>query len=99
MLLTVCNNTLCNLIDRSVLVYLDNILIYSRDQTEHDRLVRLVLDRLRKHQSYATTGKCEFNKHEVKFLGYVVSVGGLKMGPGKVKAIPKWPTPTNLWEV
>ncbi|KAL1277068.1 hypothetical protein QQF64_023741 [Cirrhinus molitorella] len=72
---------------RFVIVYIDDILIYSRNVEEHQNHVCKVLNRLRQHQLYLKTEKCEFHVTTVSFLGYVISAEGVKMEPGKVDAV------------
>ncbi|KAG8499117.1 hypothetical protein CXB51_005526 [Gossypium anomalum] len=64
-------------LDRFVVVFIDDILIYSRDETKHAKHLRLVLQTLREKQLYAKFSKCEFWLHEVRFLGHVVSASGI----------------------
>ena len=66
-----------------LLLYLDDILIYSKSLDEHELHVRKVLDELRKHKLYAKESKCEFFKHEVKFFGFIVGADGVKVDPAK----------------
>jgi hypothetical protein len=93
------NHVLDAFIDKFVVVYLDDILIYSRSLEEHELHVRAVLEQLRKHKLYAKESKCELFKHEVTFLGFIVGAEGLKVDPAKVKAVLDWPVPTNVTEV
>ena len=69
------NTTLSDLLDRFVLVYLDDILVYSDNADEHERHLRTVLQRLRTHNLLAKRSKCEFGVHEVEYLGHVVGGG------------------------
>jgi hypothetical protein len=73
--------------DEFVVVYLDDILIFSKDQETHDKHVRLVLTTLREHGLYAKMEKCEFDKSSVAFLGYVISPDGIFMDKSKVETI------------
>ncbi|KAH7621093.1 putative Transposon Tf2-9 polyprotein [Nannochloris sp. 'desiccata'] len=82
-----------------VLVYLDDILIFSKDEEEHEKHVRLVLDRLKEHNLIAKLSKCSFFQAEVEYLGFVVSGNGVKMAEDKVRAVLEWPTPSNATEV
>ena len=93
------NRVLAQYVDDFVLVYLDDILIFSRSRAEHERHVRLVLDKLRAARLFAKQSKCEFFRPEVEFLGYRVSVDGLAVDPGKVKAVAEWPRPGSVKEV
>uniref|UniRef100_A0A803SPZ4 Gypsy retrotransposon integrase-like protein 1 n=1 Tax=Anolis carolinensis TaxID=28377 RepID=A0A803SPZ4_ANOCA len=88
-----------NDIYRFLVIYLDDFLVYSRSQTEHDQHVRMVLQRLRDHGLYAKLEKCAFDLKEVDFLGYHVSPLGLSMDPAKVSAVLEWRAPTNKKEV
>lgn len=86
-------------LDKFVIVFLDDVLVYSRTLAEHRRHVRLVLDILRKHQLYAKESKCEFFRDHVDFLGHRVDRDGVHMMEDKVRAIRDWPTPTSVEEV
>src|SRR5574338_1266098 len=77
-------------LDRFVLVFIDYILIYSKDEREHEVHLRVVLETLRQHQLKAKFSKCHFWKEEVKFLGHVVSGKGLSVDPDKIEAINNW---------
>ena len=82
-----------------IVVYLDDILIFSRTKEEHTRDVREVLTRLRKHDLYLKPEKCKFNKKETEFLGIIVSDGHIKMDPIKLTGVANWSTPKKLKEV
>jgi len=73
-------------------VYLDDILIFSRTQEEHEEHLALVLERLRQFELYANPEKCEFYKQEVEFLGFIVNTTGIKMDPKRVDTITAWRT-------
>lgn len=93
------NSILGDFLDKFALVYLDDILIFSRTKEDHLKHVRMVLDRLRAHKLYANLKKCEFNKTELEFVGFQVSAQGILPSKSKVKAIQEWPIPTNVQEV
>lgn len=93
------NSVLGDCLDRFALVYLDDILIFSKTKEDHVKHVHHVLDRLRDAQLVANLKKCEFFKTELEFVGYLVSGAGILPSPGKVKAIREWPIPTNVQEV
>jgi Reverse transcriptase (RNA-dependent DNA polymerase)/Aspartyl protease len=92
-------NTFRAELDKSVLVFLDDILVYSRTLEEHEEHLRVVLQRLRDQKLYAKLSKCEFFKGEVEFLGHIVGRAGVRMVEGKVKAVQEWPTPSGQKEV
>ena len=85
------NELFADMIDKGVLVYLDDIIIYAKDEKELIRLTRKVLQKLRDADFYLKPEKCYFNKTELDYLGFVVKADGLKMDPYKVKAIQDWP--------
>ena len=80
-------------------MFIDDILIYSKDKEEHADHLRTVLQALREHQLYGKLKKCEFLLEEVVFLGHVGTKEGIKVDPQDVKAIKEWPRPTNVTEI
>jgi len=86
-------------LDEFVIVFLDDVLIYSRTLADHRRHVRQVLDVLRQHQLYAKESKCEFFRDHVEFLGHRVDREGMHMMEDKVRAIRDWPTPTSVEDI
>ncbi len=82
-----------------VIVYIDDILIYSRNLAEHRHHVTQVLEQLRKHHLYLKLEKCEFHRPTVQFLGYIVSADGIQMDQGKVQAIRNWSQPQSVKEL
>ena len=93
------NNIFKDLLDVCVVVYLDDILIFSKDPSSHSQHVQEVLRRLRKHDLYAKVEKCEFSVDTTEFLGFVISPNGLSMAESKVQAIKDWPKPRKVKEV
>lgn len=93
------NSVLGDCLDQYALVYLDDILVFSKTAADHKRHVQEVLQRLRKAQLYANWKKCEFNKRELEFVGFRISAEGILPSASKVKAIQDWPQPTNVQEV
>ncbi|GBG79191.1 hypothetical protein CBR_g28908 [Chara braunii] len=89
------NDIFRDILGQYVLVYLDDILIYSRTLEEHLRHLHDILDRLRRHGFYAKLSKCRFAQHKVDFLGHYVSDQGLHMDDAKITAIAEWPVPTS----
>lgn len=92
----VMNSILSPFLDRFVLVYLDDILIYSKSFQEHLEHLRTVLSALREHKFYCKRSKCLFCAQEVEYLGHVLTPFGVKVDPRKVAAIRDWPPPTNV---
>ncbi|GBG68149.1 hypothetical protein CBR_g2700 [Chara braunii] len=90
------NDIFRDILEQYVLVYLDDILVYSRTLEEHLRHLRGVLDRLRRRGFYAKLSKCRFAQHKVDFLGHYVSDQGLHMDDAKITAIAEWPAPTSV---
>ena len=85
-----------DMLDVSVIVYLDDILVYSKDPSSHVEDVRRVLERLRKYNLYAKPEKCSFHTSSVEYLGFIVSPEGLSMDPAKIKVIQSWPVPKTV---
>nr|XP_027113049.1 uncharacterized protein LOC113731782 [Coffea arabica] len=92
------NHVLRPFLGKFVVVYFDDILIYSRSLDEHVEHVKLVLDVLRREKHYANLKKCSFCTDQLVFLGFVVSKQGIKVDEEKVKAIREWPTPSTVGE-
>ncbi|KAG5727749.1 hypothetical protein E4T56_gene20776 [Termitomyces sp. T112] len=82
-----------------VIVYLDNILIYSNSLAEHLEHIRHVLERLQEYHLHAKPKKCSFHTMEVKYLGVILTPDGVRMDPAKVDTILNWPSPRNIKEV
>src|SRR6202165_937189 len=93
------NTILRPYIDKFVLVYLDDILVYSNSAEEHQEHLRLVFEALRKHKLYARPSKCTFDQPTAEFCGHLVGQGVTKVLESKVKAIKEWPRPRNVHEV
>jgi hypothetical protein len=93
------NDVLFPYLDKFVIVYLDDILIFSRTREEHLQHLRLVLEKLRQHQLYVKSSKCEFMKTKIDFLGHLVSSEGILPQEEKTRAISSWPTPKNLQDI
>ena len=77
-------------VDQFVVVFIDNILVYSKDRENHDTHLRVVLETLRKEKLYAKLSKCEFWLNEVSFLWHIVSKEGILVDPKKILAIVEW---------
>jgi hypothetical protein len=86
-------------LDQFVMLFIDDILVYSKSIEEHEEHLRIVLEWLREHQLYAKFSKCEFWIKEVPFLGHVVTPEGIAVDPGKVKEVFEWKPPMTVSEV
>ena len=86
-------------IDEFVVVFIDDVLIYSPSMEKHKEHLRSILETLRTHKLYAKFSKCEFWLEEVQFLGHVISKDGISVDPAKIEAIMKWKTPNNASEI
>lgn len=93
------NETFRDLLDKSVLSFLDDILIFSKTREEHVQHIREVLQRLREKKLYGKLTKCEFMRGEVGFLGHRIGANGLCVSPDKIDAVKSWPTPRNVHDV
>jgi hypothetical protein len=81
------NKVFMEYLDKFVVVFIDDILILSKNEEEHDEQLRLVLQKLRENQLYAKLNKCEFWLKEVSFLGHIISEGRISIDPSKVKDV------------
>ncbi|KAG7633139.1 Retrotransposon gag domain [Arabidopsis suecica] len=86
-------------LDEFVIVFIDDILVYSKSREEHSEHLRLILRRLKEEQLYAKLSKCEFWLQEVGFLRHLVSREGVAVDPAKVEAVTKWKEPSNVSEI
>ena len=93
------NKVFMKFMDKFVVVFIDDILVYSRTPEEHAEHLRIVLGELRKHQLYAKFSKCEFWLRQVGFLGHILNQEGVAVDPEKVKAILDWKPPANVTDV
>jgi hypothetical protein len=93
------NKVFMEYLDKFVVVFIDDILIFSKTEEEHEKHLRMVLEKLRWNQLYANFSKCQFWLMEVTFLGHVISAGGISVDPSKVKDVLNWMPPTNASEI
>jgi hypothetical protein len=93
------NKVFMEYLDRFVVVFIDDILIYSKNDSDHEEHLRLVLQKLRDNQLYAKFSKCEFWLDEVPFLGHIISNGGILVDPVKVREIVSWKIPSSVTKV
>ena len=81
------------------MVFIDDILVYSKDEQEHEQHLKIVLQTLREKKLYAKLRKCDFWLKEVSFLGHIVSAKGIRVDPVKIKAVVNWKLPRSVTEV
>nr|ABF95994.1 retrotransposon protein, putative, Ty3-gypsy subclass [Oryza sativa Japonica Group] len=93
------NKVFMEYLDKFVVVFIDDILIYSQSEEDHQHHLRLVLGKLREHQLYAKLSKCEFWLSEVKFLGHVISAKGVAVDPETVTAVTDWKQPKTVTQI
>jgi hypothetical protein len=93
------NKVFMEYLDKFVVVFIDDIMIFSKNEEKHDEHLRLVLLKLRENQLYAKLNKCEFWLKEVSFLGHIISEGGISVDPSKVMDVLSWNTPQNVLDI
>ncbi|WVZ70623.1 hypothetical protein U9M48_019271 [Paspalum notatum var. saurae] len=93
------NSVFMNELDKVVVVFIDDILVYSKSEEEHKEHLRIVLTRLREHKLYAKFSKCAFWLKEVSFLGHILSKKGVAVDPSKVKDVLNWKQPETVTEI
>ena len=94
------NNVMHKYLDKFVVVFIDDILIYSKsEELEHKEHLKIVLQELREHQFFAKFSKCDFFKDKIQYLGHVVTKEGISVDPEKIKAIEDWSVPKDVTNV
>jgi hypothetical protein len=93
------NNVFMEYLDKFVMVFIDDILVYSRSKEEHEEHLRLALQKLREHRLYGKFSKCEFLMKQVAFLGHIISKGGISVDPSKVQDVLSWNAPTSVGDI
>ncbi|GAU45527.1 hypothetical protein TSUD_400740 [Trifolium subterraneum] len=93
------NRIFHSFLDKFVVVFIDDILVYSKSEEEHKEHLRIVLQVLKEKKLYAKLSECEFWLKEVSFLGHVISSGGIAVDPAKVDAVMRWGTPESVSEI
>jgi hypothetical protein len=93
------NGVFTEYLDKFVIVFLDDILVYSKSEEEHEQHMRMVLQVLREHQLYSKLSKCSFYQKKIHYLGHIISKDGIVMDPEKIEAIREWSTSKNVTEV
>ena len=96
---TLMNDLFKEYLDDFIVIYLDDIVVYSRTLEEHVKHLRLALEKLRGANLYLKPEKCEFGQKEIMFLGHYISEGRVRMDPKKIQAIVEWPTPKKVTEL
>jgi hypothetical protein len=93
------NKVFMEYLDKFVVVFVDDILVFSQSEEEHKEHLRLVLQKLREYQLYAKFSKCDFWLKEVSFLGHIITNGGIAVDPNKVRDVLNWSPPKNVPEI
>lgn len=93
------NSVFHQYLDKFVLIFIDDILIYSRNIKEHGEHLRIVLQTLREHQLYGKFSKCDFYKDQIQYLGHIITKEGIVVDPEKIKTIMEWPTPKDVADI
>jgi hypothetical protein len=93
------NSVFMNELDKFVVVFINDILIYSKSKAEHAKHLRIVLQRLRDHKLYTKLSKCEFWLDSVKFLGHTISKDGISVDPSKVQEVMDWKPPKLVHQI
>jgi hypothetical protein len=93
------NKVFMEYLDKFVVVFIDDILVYSRNEEEHEGHLHLVLHKLRDHKLYAKLRKCEFWLKQVAFLGHVISKEGISVDPIKVQDVLSWKAPMSVGDI
>jgi hypothetical protein len=93
------NGVFKDYLDKFVIVFLDEILVYSKSEEEHEQHMRMVLQVLREHQLYAKLSNCSFYQDQFHYLGHIILKDGIAVDPEKIEAIREWLAPNNMTEV
>lgn len=93
------NSVFHQYLDKFVLVFIDDILIYSQNIKEHEEHLRIVLQTVWEHQLYGKFSKCDFYKDQIQYLGHIITKEGIVVDPEKIKTIMEWPTPKDVADI
>jgi hypothetical protein len=93
------NDIFKNYLDKFVIVFLDDVLVYSKSEEEHEHHLKLVLKVLREQKLYSKLSKCSFYQEHIHYLGHIISNQGIVVDPEKIESIRGRPTPKNVLEV
>ena len=97
--MSMMNKVFMEYLDTFVVVFIDDIMVYSKNEEDHKENLRLVLEKLREYQLYAKFSKCEFWLKEVGFLGHVISGEGIAVDPSKIQSVTEWLAPISVSEI
>jgi hypothetical protein len=87
------NKVFMEYLDKFIVVFIDNILVYSKNEEEHIEHLHMILQKLRGHQLYVKLSKCEFWLKQVSFLSHIISGGGISVDPSKIQDVLSWEAP------
>jgi hypothetical protein len=93
------NKVFMEYLDKFVVVFIDDILVYSRSEEEHEEHLHLTLQKLQEHKLYTKLSKCEFWMKQVAFLGHVISKGGISVDPSKIQDVLSWNAPMSVGDI
>jgi hypothetical protein len=93
------NKVFMEYLDKYVMVFINDILVYSRSEEEHEEHLHLVLQKLRDHRLYAKLSKYEFWLKQVAFLGHIIWKGGISVDPSKIHDVLSWNSPTSVGNI
>jgi hypothetical protein len=93
------NSIFMPVLNKFVVVFIDDILVYSKNEVEHAKHLHTILQRLREHRLYAKLSKCDFWLKEIKFLGHTISQEGISVDPDKVHQVMNWKPPTTIHQI
>jgi hypothetical protein len=97
--MTMMNKVFMEYLDKFVVAFIDDLLIYSKDDKEHEKHLHLIMEKVREHKLYAKFSKCEFWLNKVGFLGHTVSVEGVAVDPRKVASVTERESPKNAGDI
>jgi hypothetical protein len=93
------NKVFIEYLDKFVVVFIDDILVLTRNEEEHEEHLCLVLQKLRDHRLYAKLSKCEFWLKQVSFLGHIISMGRISVDPSKIRDVLSWNKPMSVGDI
>jgi hypothetical protein len=93
------NKVFMEYLDKFIVVFIDDILLYSKNEEEHTKHLHMVLQKLREHQLYMKLSKCEFWLKQFSFLGHIILEGGIEVDPSKIQDVLSWEAPKCVSEI